>query len=281
MLKDEIDLKGVIDVHVHAGPDVRERKMNAWELVEKALLNSMAGVVLKNHFVPTMLEAAIINMKIPGLKVFGGIALNYSVGGLNPAAVEKAIAMGAKIIWMPTHDAENERAFHGQPGTGINILDNGRKLKPEVLEILELVEKSSVALATGHLTYDEIWHLVKECKLRKVRKILINHPGIVFQRFDIFQQQELVNMGAMLEHSYCRPPHTLPVDQLVDTIRKIGPDKIVLGTDLGQPQNVDPVEGMKELICQLLNNGFKRKEVDLMTKVNPEFIVEAATTASP
>jgi hypothetical protein len=268
-----IDLKGVIDIHVHAGPDVRERKMDAWELVEKAKQHEMGAVVLKNHYLPTMMEASIINKKVGGIKVYGGVALNHSVGGLNPQAVEKAIEMDAKIIWMPTHDAENERAFHSRPGVGINILNSNGTLKKKVYEILELIFSTGVALATGHLTYEEILILAKECKTLKIPRLLINHPGIVFQRFTLDQQQELVKLGALLEHSYCRPPHTLPVDELVETIRHIGPSNIVLATDLGQPQNVDPIDGMKELIYQLLSNGFELEEINLMTKVNPKYVL--------
>ena len=272
---ESVDLAGVIDIHVHAGPDIRPRKMDVWELVEKAEENRMEAVFLKNHYLPTMMEAAIISKKISGINVYGGLALNYSVGALNAHAVEKAIAMGAKFIWLPTHDAENERAFHNQPGTGIRILDSRSKLKPEVYEVLELVHGAEMALGTGHLTYNEIHLLAKECKALKISRLLINHPGIVFQRFTLQQQQELVKLGAWLEHSYCRPPHTLPVDELVETIRRIGHSKIILGTDLGQPQNADPVDGMKELIWQLLANGFLQEDIDIMTKTNPKFMLNS------
>ena len=47
---------------------------------------------------------------MPGIKAFGAITLNHSVGGLNPVAVELAGRSGCKIVWMPTVDAENETA---------------------------------------------------------------------------------------------------------------------------------------------------------------------------
>ena len=45
-------------------------------------------------------------------RCFGGIVLNNSVGGLNCNAIDAAIAMGAKIVWMPTVSAKNHMDHH-------------------------------------------------------------------------------------------------------------------------------------------------------------------------
>jgi hypothetical protein len=47
----------------------------------------MRGIVLKNHYDPTGGLAYIVRKEVPGLEVFGGVDLNLTVGGINPAAV--------------------------------------------------------------------------------------------------------------------------------------------------------------------------------------------------
>lgn len=273
MVPNNINLQGVVELHVHAGPDVSSRKMDAWELLRKAETEGMKAIVLKNHYVPTMLEAAVLNHKFGSIQVFGGIALNYTVGGLNPSAVETALKLDAKIVWMPTHDAENERAYRGNPGTGIRILDDRDQLVDSVREILDLLAERDCTLATGHLEYREIIALLKACRKRKVQRMLINHPGIVFQRFSVEQQQEMIKLGAYLEHSYCRPPHTPGPDELATVLKETGAQHVVLATDLGQPANPDPVTGMKELMLQLMERGFDQNEMDQMTRKNPSFLL--------
>ena len=83
-------------------------------------------LLLKNHHAPTVMMAATLSELHPKLAVRGGIALNRSVGGLNPAAVEAALMMGAAMVWLPTQDAEHERQSLGKPGTGIRIVDATR-----------------------------------------------------------------------------------------------------------------------------------------------------------
>ena len=82
------DLSGVIDLHVHAGPDVRERKMTAAALVRAARATGMRALLIKNHHTGTAPVAAALRETVPGIEVFGGLALNEWVGGLNPGAVE-------------------------------------------------------------------------------------------------------------------------------------------------------------------------------------------------
>src|ERR1035438_748871 len=79
---------GVIDMHVHPDPDVFGRALTDIELATIARRKGMRGVVLKNHVVTTADRAALTMQQVPGIEVWGGIVLNNSVGGVNPAAVE-------------------------------------------------------------------------------------------------------------------------------------------------------------------------------------------------
>ena len=261
-------LNGVIDMHVHAAPDVKERIMNGYDLALAAKKAGMKGFVLKNHYSATMAEADVLSHAL-GIQVFGGITLNQSVGGLNPDAVEKAVRMKAKIIWMPTHDSDQERRFYKNPDKGIIINGKKNSLKNEVHDILSIIAENNVILATGHLSYEEILLLLKTAKEYKITKMLVNHPGIIFQRFSISLQLSMLAYDAMLEYSYARPPHTLSWDEMTKAIKEIGKEHIVLSTDLGQINNTDPVNGMKDMLLQLENRGIPEKDLYEMAVVNP------------
>ena len=46
-------LKGAIDTHIHAGPSIFPRLMDAVEVAEAARAYGMRGIVLKHHHTPT------------------------------------------------------------------------------------------------------------------------------------------------------------------------------------------------------------------------------------
>ena len=71
----------------------------------------MRGLVLKNHYESTASLAYVVRKEVPGIEIFGGIDLNRSVGGINPAAVERMTMVKGgwgRVVWMPTFDAENQ-----------------------------------------------------------------------------------------------------------------------------------------------------------------------------
>ncbi len=124
VLPSDIDLTGLIDQHIHSGPDVWPRFADDVETVRMAAEAGMRALLLKSHVTLTADRAAIAEKVVGrGIRVFGALALNTQVGGLNPAAAEAALTLGAREIWMPTQDAANHRRWEGRPG-GITILDD-------------------------------------------------------------------------------------------------------------------------------------------------------------
>src|SRR5579863_461523 len=89
----QAQLTGVIDFHAHCDPDSVPRSIDAIDLARLARQRGMRGLVLKNHFDPTATMAYIVRKEVPGIEVFGGLVLNRSVGGVNPAAVEHFTAV--------------------------------------------------------------------------------------------------------------------------------------------------------------------------------------------
>src|SRR5437764_9852397 len=66
---------GSIDIHVHSDPDAFNRGMDDLEIARMAARRGMRGIVLKNHVEPTAGRAAILARVVPGLEIYGGIAL--------------------------------------------------------------------------------------------------------------------------------------------------------------------------------------------------------------
>jgi hypothetical protein len=271
-----MDLEGVIDLHVHAGPDVRPRKMSALELAREARAAGMRGFLFKNHHVPTVVTAATLREAAPGLEVFGGLVLNESVGGLNPSAVEASLKMGGAAIWMPTLDAAHERRFRGHQGTGITVLSDNGRLRPEVQEILRLIAASDCILGMGHLSMVEIAAVLAAARQCAVRKIVVNHPEINFMNLSLADQRELAGPNVFFERCYVRANCAVDWDGMARGIRAMGVDSTVLATDLGQPENADPVHGMQEMLHELSLRGFPAAELHRMACENPAHLLGLA-----
>ncbi|MDO8472472.1 MAG: DUF6282 family protein [Dehalococcoidia bacterium] len=275
-------LSGAIDLHVHSAPDTRPRKGDDFEIARRASDAGMKAVVLKSHLDSTASRAELTQKLFPGVSVFGGIVLNYSCGGLNPLAVEVAVKLGAKIVWMPTVSAANnishvgvERSRSalalGNGWPGISIVDDKGRLVPEVSAILEIIARSGVILATGHLSRPEVKLLVSEARKAGVDKILVNHPELDVTRLSLEDQKELAAMGAYFERCFVvtTMPSPVLISEIVSAIREVGPQYTVMSTDFGQTGNAWPSEGLLQYIESLLSHGMNRREIELMVKSNP------------
>src|SRR5216683_2026619 len=123
-------LQGAYDLQVHVAPDVIERRVDDLDLAKEFLGRGLKGFVLKSHYFPTAERAKVVTAAVPGIAAYGAITLNHSVGGLNPVAVDIAGRSGAKIVWFPTVDAENETA--GLPTGGNKKLPFWAEIQREI-----------------------------------------------------------------------------------------------------------------------------------------------------
>jgi hypothetical protein len=261
-------ITGAIDLHVHCSPDVRPRKSTAWELVRMAQASAMGALLLKNHDVPTVAQAEILRQATK-FSVYGGVVLNEAVGGLNPHAVDTALRMGGKMVWMPTHCSQQERSYRGKKEPGLKVLDERELLTADVKEILALISSADAMLATGHLSEKEIYILVRGARQAGVRKILINHPEIKIQRLSEALQREIAGPDVYYERCYPRALFTHDWDALAKVTRDLGWESTILATDLGQPDSMDAVAGLAQMQGEFLARGFSQAQVRVMTCETP------------
>lgn len=289
-------IQGAYDLQVHVAPDVIERRIDDVGLAEEFLARGLKGFVLKSHYVPTAERAKVVCRAVPGIQAYGALTLNHSVGGLNPVAVELAGRSGAKIVWMPTVDAANETAGRvdgpstklpfwakiqrelaadGIAPAPLTVLDDNGKVNQATRRCLEFIGRHNMVLATGHLGRHEIFPLVRTAREMKLERVLVTHAEFPSQNFSAEEQLELADAGAFIEHCFTTM-HTgkAPWDVVLHSIRKVGPERCVLSTDLGQTINPPVAEGFAMFAQTLLDAGFSGQQIRRMAVTNPSALIQ-------
>ncbi|MDO8567452.1 MAG: DUF6282 family protein [Dehalococcoidales bacterium] len=290
-IEDEL-LRGAIDLHSHAWPEFSLRMRGRVDDIEWAQLAQAAGMralVMKSMVFPTMERAYLVNRVVPGIKVFGSITLNTNLGGLSPFAVETAGELGAKVVWMPTWSSRNDLVKGGlfmarmkrvistmdsvapSPEAGITVLDSHGHLLPVVAQILEIIKKYDMVLATGHLSIEESLVLCRAAANKGIR-FMLTHALNNRVNATIDQQKEIAGLGGFIEHCYITtmPMHQrLELKQVVEHIKAVGPEHVVITTDANAAWNAPPPELMRMFIGSLLQLGIDEAGIKAMAQTNP------------
>ena len=270
-------LQGIVDTHTHGDPDSSARSIDVLELARIAKAAGMRAIVLKNHYAPTVQAAYLVSEIVPGIQIFGAIALDRAVGGVNPEAVRQAAAFKGKklrVVWMPTFDSQNDVTFAKQNRPFVSIQRDG-KLLPETMEVLRIIARDNIVLATGHSSAAEDLLLVREAKKLGINHIIVTHPLAKAQHMTIPEMQEAAKMGAYIELCGASllptqdPNGKIPVEVYVNVIRSVGADHVILSSDLGQAINPVHTDGWKLFLDILRKAGITDKELDAMDKTNP------------
>src|SRR5580765_1031982 len=194
-------LTGAIDIHVHTAPDNVERSVDGVEAAVMARAHGMRAIVLKNHYDPTAGLAYMVRKQVPGVEVFGGLDLNLSVGGMNPAAVEHMTQVSGsygRLVWMSTFDAENQVRYSKQMRPFVSVSKDG-ELLPATKDVIAVIAKHGLVLATGHVSSEEGLMLVREARRQGVQHIVITHAMNPPIEMTIPQMQEAAREGAFIE----------------------------------------------------------------------------------
>jgi len=288
-IEDRIDglLLGAIDPHVHSGPSIAARALDHIELVKQASAAGFAAVVTKDHDYSGVMTAALITKHFPELKtkIYSSIVLNNVVGGFNPYAVEHTAAMGGKIVWMPTLAAVNHLRWEKtsnwvhpastnkmRSAVGIPVLDGNRAVRDDVKEVLDIIAKNDMVLASGHLHVSETWLVFEEAKRRGVNRIVLTHPEDIVDA-SMNDVKGLATMGAFVEHSLCMfiegsKFKTRTAEDLRRHIDAAGVEQTILCSDLGQTGTISPLEGFRRGIKLCIDLGYDDEQIRKMVSLN-------------
>jgi hypothetical protein len=276
----------VIDLHCHFGPDTvggtldatTGHGVTALEAAREAAESGHAALVLKSHSFASPALAAALTEAVPGLQVFGGICTDFPSGGLNVAAVEAALAIGARIVWLPTvhshQDVSTTNRTHVE-GPGLRVIDGDGGLVEELRQIAELVREKDAILATGHISAEEHYAVAREYG-RQV-SVLVTHAGeeLAGPHLTASQCAELAELGATIELTAltCQTVFGMSgksTDDMVSMIGAVGPERCTLATDYGWTTAVPrPAGGLRDFLTSLWDEGVSESDLTTMVSTNP------------
>jgi hypothetical protein len=280
-------LVGAIDPHVHSGPSIAERGVDHLELAQDASKVGFAAIITKDHDYSGVMTAALIAKHHPELrtKVYSSIVLNNVIGGFNAYAVEHTAAMGGKIVFMPTLAAENHLRWQAasgyvhpattekiRPATGIPVLNDGKTVRDEVKEVLDVIAREDMMLASGHLHVSETWIVFEEAQRRGVKRMMLTHPED-FVDASMNDVRGLAGMGAYVEHSLCMFVEGSKFKKFSDEdmqryIEAAGVDHTIMCSDLGQKGVMHPIDGFRRGIEMCIRLGYSDADIRKMVSLN-------------
>jgi hypothetical protein len=242
-----------------------------------------AGCVLKGHAEPTV-GRAVAAGEGRRVVVRGGIVLNHAVGGLNPGAVDAALALGARVVWMPTFDAQGhlEADMPLPPAwpreRAIAIPPRDPRAEEPLRRILGAVAAADAVVATGHVTAPEVGWLVRAARDAGVRRVLVTHATFTVPNLAPDDLPELVELGAHMEITAYQLLHQADCDaaRLAAVVRAAGAGRVVLSSDAGQPESPPAPEALELLVSALAAEGLDRKAVEAAASEVPQALVEAS-----
>ena len=267
-------LDGVIDIHVHTAHDSTPRSIDAIDLAKLAESRGMRAIVLKNHFAPTASDAYLVHKVVPGIQVFGGIDLNLSVGGMNPAAVEKmALTTGhlGRLVWMATYDTHAQVIASKVDRPYVAVSRNGEIL-PEAKAVIAMIAKYDLVMATGHNSPEDDFLLIQEARKQGVKEMVVTHAILSPTSMTIAQMQEAAKLGAYIEFVYnglIGASKQFDFADYAQAIRAVGVEHCILSSDMGQPANPLHPDGLQLFFDGLKKQGLSQSDIDQMSKVNP------------
>jgi len=293
----EAQLQGIVDVHAHSDPDNQPRRLDGLELAKEAKTAGMSGAVLKNHQMPTTQLAYMVNQLVPGFQTFGSLVLNRAVGGINPQVVEQQATVKGKffkVVFMPTVDAESPQARNANPPRPYVPIAKDGVLLPATVEVLKLMAKYDLVLATGHLQPADSLLLIGEAHKMGINRIVVTHA--INQGTTIPQMQEEAKNGAFLEFTgnpilpagqngsltiIPNAPSRKP-EEWAAAIHAVGAEHCIISGDFGGTNFPPYIEGWKMYIAALKGAGVTDAEIDLMARKNPAQMLgmDSATTSA-
>lgn len=275
----KVSMKGVIDMHVHTNPDLRLRAYDDFELCDAAVRVGARAIVIKTHLGNTANRAYLTNRYNErvngknGFTMFGSVTLNRCIGGINPVAVENALKLGAKVVWLPTSSARNHLEKLGKSTEDcVDVVQNG-EIVPELKKVLELVKAYDAVLGTGHISVPEIFTVTKAAREMGVQKIVVTHPEWWIVNMTPEEQERIVReYNVILERCYAQNKgvgagngylSNLPGN--LEVIQKIGYKNVLISTDGGQVENPHWELAEEEYLQYMADHGIPEEHIRYMS----------------
>lgn len=272
----KVSMKGVIDMHVHTNPDLRIRRYDDFELCDAAVRVGARAIVIKTHLGYTANRAYLVNRynKIVhgdnDFQMFGSVTLNSCIGGINRIAVENALKLGAKVVWLPTQSARRHLEMNKKPTDGcVDVVRDG-KVVPELLDVFKLVKDYDAVLGTAHVSPEDAITVVEAARTAGVKKLVVTHPEWWLVGMSVEDQIRLVkDYDVILERCYAQNlggnKYKSNLQDNLEIIKTVGYKNVMVDTDGGQTENPAWELAMEEYMQYLVDNGIPEEHVRYMT----------------
>ncbi len=281
-------MEGVIDMHVHTNPDLRLRAYDDLELMEAGIRVGARAIVIKTHQGTTMDRAYLCNRHnqiVHGgdndFTMFGSITLNKVVGGINPKAVEVALKLGAKVVWLPTASAKNHMIKMKQdPAAGVDVVVDG-KVVPELVDIFKLINDHNAVLGTAHVSPEEAFVVVEAARKAGVKNIVVTHPEWWVVDMSLEDQLRIVkDYDVVLERCFAQNmgggKYKSNLPDNLEVIKAVGYEHVMVDTDGGQTENPHWEIAMQMYMQYLVDHGIPEEQVYHMTRTIPSRLLGLA-----
>ncbi|WP_035855374.1 DUF6282 family protein [Cryptosporangium arvum] len=283
-------LDGAVDLHCHSGPSPFPRRLDHVEASYDGARINMRAILVKSHHHNTAMDVLAMKtqLKDAPTPVYGGVALNSEVGGINPSATALAINMGGRCVWGPTVSAGQHICAHsdgdGFPSAGgelyekeVSIYDESGDISADTRLVLKLVADAGIMLTGGHLDGDSMLAFFRAASEAGVKRMMLHHPDYIVNVNDAIIE-EMIGLGVFVEHDLAMYNPEVkavgwPTEQLVNWIRKIGPEHTVINSDLGQKGNPLPVDAYLYMGQQLLDHGIPAADIRQMICHNTAYLL--------
>jgi hypothetical protein len=159
-----------------------------------------------------------------------------------------------------------------RPAVPVPVLDTNGRVRDDVREILDVVARTGLALASGHLHIGETWKVFEEARRRGVARLVLTHPEeIVGATLD--DVRGIAAMGAFVEHSLCMfldgsRFQVCAEEALGAQIEAAGVERTILASDLGQTGVFSPLEGFRRGVRLCLRLGYDEAAIRRMVSGN-------------
>ena len=261
-------LRGAVDLHYHVDPGYSDMGH-----LRAARAAGIRALVLKNHYEPTSALVLLLRPEFPGLELYGGFVLNRSNGGNNVAGVEYMTSIGGqpkpgRVVWLPAGDTEKEAKESKNPTRPFVAVSRNGELLPAVKEIISIIAKNNLVLASGHVVPEDALLAFREAKAAGVKLLIATHAADLAGKMTVEQMREAAKLGAYIEFDY---RNTLDGGR-TDMIRQVGPEHCFLSefwTKNQVPKEYAGAAGIGAFAAEMKKRGFTDRELDMMFRDNP------------
>src|SRR5258705_10090561 len=173
-----------------------------------------------------------------------------------------------RIVWMPAGDGEKEVRESKNPNRPFVAVSRNSELLPEVKQVISIIAKHGLVLASGHIAPEEALMIFREAKRQGVQHMIATHAFDLAGKMTVEQMQEAAKLGVFIEFDY---RNTLEGGR-TDAIRKVGPQFSFLSefwTKVSAPKEYGGLEGVGAFAEAVRAPGFTDRGLDLMFKENP------------